>query len=177
MSTEINLAINRNKTSSFLSTVKVKKIRLFALTFLFVVGGLSAVLFLIIASSPLQSLRQQEQEAASTLNANQAKFGKYLLIKNQLASIQSLLDTRPNLSASIDIFISLIPAEITVSSVAVTEKTLAFDVTTQSLSAIETFFTKIHEKVANNEVPSSISTSPIAYNPTSGQYGFTIDFK
>lgn len=177
MKTEINLAIKRKKTSILISTAKVKKLRLFALIFLFAVGGLSAVLFLIIASSPLPSLRVQEKEAVSTLGNYQVQFGKYLLIKDQLASIQKLLDSRPDLSPSIDIFLSLIPPEVTVSSVAFTETTLSFGVTTHSLSALESFFAAVKEKAERNDVPPSVATSPISYNPGTGEYGFTIDFK
>lgn len=177
MNTEINLAIKRKKTGTLISIAKVKKLRLFGLIFLFAVGGLSAVLFLIIAASPLPSLRQQEQEAARTLNNYQVQFGKYLLIKDQLASIQTLLDSRPGLSPSIDIFLSLIPPEITVSSIAFTETTLSFGVTTHSLSALESFFTVVKEKAEKKDVPSSVATGPIVYDSISGEYGFTIDFK
>lgn len=177
MNTEINLAIKRKKTSSLISTKKVKKLRLFALIFLFVVGGLSAALFAIIAASPLPALREQEQEAAATLSGQQAKFGKYLLIKSQLTSIQALLDSRPNLSPAIDTFISLVPSNITVIGVAITEETLGFGVTSKSLDAISLLFSTIEEKVQQKQLPSTIVVSPIAYSGADGSYSFTIDFR
>jgi len=177
MSTDINLAVKRKKTSSLISTKKVKKLRLSALIFLFIVGGLSAALFAIIASSPLPSLRGQEQEAAAALSAQQAKFGKYLLIKIQLSSIQTLLDTRPNLSSAIDTFISLVPTNVTVAGVAITEETLGFGVTSKSLDAISLLFVTIEEKVQQKQLPSTIVVSPIAYSGADGMYSFTIDFR
>lgn len=177
MSTDINLAIKRKKTSSLISTKKVKKLRLFALIFLFAVGGLSAALFAIIASSPIPALRQQEQEAAATLSAQQAKFGKYLLIKSQLSSIQTLLDSRPNLAPAIDTFISLVPANVTIAGVAITEKTLGFSVTSNSLDAISLLFATIEEKVQQKQLPQTIVVSPIAYGGADGAYSFTIDFR
>lgn len=176
MSTEINLAIRRKKSSTLLSTKKVKKLRLFALFFLFAVGGLSAILFLIIASSPLPSLRQQEEEAASLLTAQQAKFGKYLLIKSQLASMKLLLESRPDLLTAVDTFNSLIPPGVNVAAVSITEKTLAFGVTSSSLTSIEQLFTAIDEKVSKDLLPHTIVTSPIAFNQSSGEYSFTLDF-
>ena len=107
MSNEINLAIRRTQKGLLVSSSRIRQLRLIALIFLFCVGGLSFFLFIIISTSPLPSLRDQEQKASAKLTASQGKFGKYLLLRNQLKSIGSLLSMRPNLSRGIDAFLSL----------------------------------------------------------------------
>lgn len=176
MNNEINLAIRRKQRNLLVSSSRVRQLRLVALISLFCVGGFSVLLFIIISTSPLPSLRNQEQRASAALSANQEKFGKYLLLRSQLGSIKSLLSTRPNLSRGIDTFLSLIPQGIQVSQVALSESAISFAVHSDSLTLLQTFFDTVAERAQEHVVPINVSTSPIT-EASDGSYSFTIAFK
>lgn len=177
MKTDINLAIRHKVTSRLLSASQIKKLRLGAIILLFTVGVLSVGLFLTIAASPLTSLRQQEQDAGNTLKRYQSQFGKQLLVRSQLESIQSLLAARPNLGRSIDTILAIIPPGVQVSTVAISEKEISMNATASTLDQINVLFTAILEKVAAKEVPSTVTTSGIAYSTVTGEYSLQITFE
>lgn len=175
MNNGINLAIRRKQHALLVSSSRIRQLRFLSLVFLFSVGGLSVFLFIVISTSPLPSLREQEQKASAVLTANQEKFGKYLLLRNQLALIKTLLSERPNLSKGIETFLSLIPQEVAVSKIHLTERTISFDVTSSSLTALQTLFDTIAVKAQQRVVPVNVETGPIG--EVNGEYTFNVAFK
>lgn len=176
MSADINLSIRKKQEKGFITSSQVHKLRLVALIFLFGVAALSAGLFLIIAASPLPQLREEEQRASETLKSQQSKFGKYLLLREQLSAIQVLLNTRPDLRKTIEVVFAIIPQGLQVSGIEISEKHISMGVSTASLDAISSFFQSIQDRAVQKVVPTSISTSSIGYSASTGEYSFTITF-
>jgi Tfp pilus assembly protein PilN len=176
MNTEINLAIRKRGETRVISAKRIKKIRFVAVGVLFLVGVLSSGLFLIIASSPLQKLRDEEKQNEADLNSYQEIHAKQLLVSSQLASISQLLATRPDLRNKIDTVLQMIPPGVSVSDLSIDEKKISMNVTTSSLKALDSFFQAIAGNAATKQIPEEVTTSAIGYSATTNAYSMQITF-
>ena len=138
MSIEINL-IHGSKSRKNTLLNKIAAIRVFSLSFLFIVSFSSIVLFMLIALSPLPSLQQREKEEAKTLSLFNEKIVKVLLTKERVNHITTVLNTRPVYAETLQKMTAQVPGDIVVDSVKVVGSKIEMNVSSGTLVNLDMF--------------------------------------
>lgn len=143
MRSEINFVTVQKQIISPSEAAKIQKARYFAFGSLFIVALLSIMLFIGIAFSPLDSLKNEENTLLSTITGMHDKYTKMLLLNQRVTEISQLLNTRPSYDKTIDSLLKQAPTSVSLQSVNINNGTMTAKVISSSLDDINTFLTNV----------------------------------
>jgi hypothetical protein len=177
MNSSINLLVRGTSGKSAIDPRKIRMLRMVAFVLLCSVAGLSVLLFITIASSPLGNLKKQEKEAQGKLSLLQTQFTKQLLIKNQLTTIATLLHTRANLVKTYQIVETNLPSDMTIKSLTINSISLSLSLRALSLAHLEKFLNVLKQKSESKELMATVAISGIVFDPVNRYYSLQVDIK
>lgn len=169
MNNEINLLhTTKKKTNTLLS--KLAAIRMFSLSFLFLISFASISLFILIALSPLPSLQQRESDEAKTQSLFHDKVAKILLTKERIADISMILKTRPVIADTLQRLVAQVPDDFTVGNVKFDGEKVEFTVSTSSLAGVDALTANVVAFNKKEKKFSKVTLTGLSLNTDNGQY-------
>lgn len=169
MKNEINL-LPQKKRRSTKDSRQTLILRLVSLGLLLLVATSSAGIFLITALSPLQSLRQEEQEVSQALNNMRTKSIKYVLANTRLTDIGTFLDSRLKYPETLEDMQSLGEEEVSFTGIKLYQKDVTLTVSSNSLKAINEMVNGLKSKSEGERLYSNFSISNLDYQIKNGVY-------
>jgi len=181
MSNSINLLHTNRPSHSPIVSKRIKFIRTISLGFLFIVGTVSAILFILTTFSPLEKLQEEERAILVEFSSGeiQKKADSYFLTKVRSEDISKLLSTRSQLLNLYGEVVVLAEGSISLSNIAVTKEATVMSAESPSLTEIQGMLDGIVKITKKYPAITSSTLSDIKYDPISGKYSFSVslDFK
>lgn len=160
----INLAIAKKRNTSRISDKNIKYLRLFAISFLTIVGLFSATLFIIIATSPISKLREERSAIESSFSNSNTQYGKYVLTKSRLSKVDSLKKSRNDFATTYDILEREKPVSLNFVSINITEDSMQLGIESASVNDLENYLEYIQTKAEDKTLPSNVIADSITYD-------------
>lgn len=174
MSNEINLLLGRKtQPPSFL-----KRRFLFhslALGLMFIVSFASVVIFILIALTPLPSLKEREKDEMKRLSFYNEMIGELILTKDRLTEVNHILKKRPTYSLTLETVRKLLPASVSMDETHVNEKVLSLTVSSTSLISLDSFLDQLTMTNSDLKLFRSIKLVSILYNLDKSKYTLTLE--
>lgn len=179
MSNDINL-LHANRTHH--SPILERRVRIFrtiSVTFLFLVGVLSACLFIMSNFSPLPSLKAEEEELLAQFSRDPLRKSadSYFLTKVRSEDITKLLQGRSRLMQAYNAMTGNITESVTLKSLKVDRDSSMLSITSGSLGEIERVISEVKKLPESDQSIETIALSNILFDGSSGQYSVTIEIK
>ncbi len=169
MNDQVNLLIGKTKRTSQL-TKKRDIFHFIAVGSLFAFAFFSVALFILIALSPLPSLQEREKIETKRLSFFKDLMLKINLTKDRVNNVDKILRERPTYSSSLQAIKSILPPETTMKEIHLSDKTLTFTVTSNSLVPLDVFLTSLKTKWESEENFKTITIVGLEQNFDKGEY-------
>lgn len=123
---------------------------------LVVIVFISLTLFAMSFDTTLPKLKQQENESLAKLTLMHGKSVKILLVKNRLATIGTVLKQRTSYEALLAQISKLIPASTSVDAMDIGNGTIAFTISSSSLSDLSDLLDTMTDMANNKQTFTSL---------------------
>ena len=169
MSNNINLSPSKRRTNQYqeelLKTVKKISVIFLVITVISAVG-----LFLLDINPSLSYILQQKNATLTNLSFTHGKAAKYLLIKDRIQSINSIIQGRSSFDDVIASLEQQIPTDVAVDSLSIDRKTVTVNVSSTSLSSCDTLLTNITQMLQEKKIIKAISIDTITEDQSVGKF-------
>lgn len=171
-----------NKTINLLTPEKndpvllkrIQLLRYLSLSFLFIVVVSAISVFFLILSSPLPSLRQQENVALEKLTTLRAKSSRLFLLRDRLAKIDSILRKRPAFEQTFLRIEGQMPGGVSIDRIRLTEKAFTITFSSSSLANINQFIANVQNLRREDALLTTIFLSQLSYSQDLKRYTVTL---
>jgi Tfp pilus assembly protein PilN len=174
MSKGINLVGSEKQISVKIGSKKIKLLRMISLSLLFGVSGLSIILFLLIALSPLPSLQKQEQSALQTLSQYHPDIAKHMLVEERLKNSEIILAKRSVFDQTLIKIKNKLPPDATITGITMNSGEISLTVTSTSLVVLDTFLNNLITAAEQKEDFSKVILSKLTTSEGGNTYSLTI---
>lgn len=137
MNSQINLIGDKKQKALSPLLSRLQVVRFIAMSFLFVIGVASIVLFLFIAFSPLPALQQQEKNQRETLSQYETDIAQLAFVNERMRSITTLLQDRTSVDTIFQFITSKVPAGVTITAFQINGKTASITMSSDSLELLQ----------------------------------------
>ncbi|HSW88358.1 MAG TPA: hypothetical protein VLG12_04295 [Candidatus Saccharimonadales bacterium] len=145
-----------------------------AVGFLVVTAGISVIFFLLTINPSFSSIKQRENAVLAKLSFTQGKVAKYILIKNRLRGIDSVLKKRFPMDAVLSKVQQDIPNNVNIDAINITNKTASLKLSSSSLLPLNAALSNITKQLTNKELFKKITVQSIVSDPIKQTYTLTI---
>lgn len=139
----------------------------------------SFVLFLLVIFSPLGSLQQEKKQLTAKLLVSTDTTQKLINIlhtNDRLESLVQLIAKRPAYESMLVTLEGQLPEGAIVSGVKLNNKSIIFEITSDSLGVLDTFVTNILQlHSVNTKLFRAISLTNLAYNQAQSRYTLALN--
>lgn len=156
MNKDINLLYSKKQQSLNQLAVRVKFFRLVALGVLFLVGGVSIILFLLLIASPLPQLKSTEKSLTGSLTQSHEKLLKQTLLSGRLADITLITVKRSHYGDDVEALRNELPAGAEITAFSVEKKEMSITITSQSLQDLEAYFDRLKKLTQSKKILSRV---------------------
>lgn len=170
---EINL-LPKIRESLIKRQKTVRTLRLISVAFLLATTISSLVLFFLSTSSPISSLKQEENKVLSQLSSHKEKTERMFVIRERLKHISDILDKRGDYETEITLITDKLPPLVTIDSFSVSQNAITIITSSSSLLSLKTFSDNITDIALNKKVFSKVSFDDLVYDGASGKYSLSI---
>lgn len=174
MSKSINLLGLGTNISIPKVSQKIRILRLCALVFLFFISGVSIILFLLIALSPLPTLQKKEQDVLVQLSQYHTGMAQLLLVNDRMKHSEIILSKRPAYDHTLDTIQERMPSDVAISSLTITKKEASITVASSSLDSLDTFLNNLISATEEKKDFSKVVLTKFFSDEENGAFGLTI---
>ncbi len=176
MSKSINLLGIEKQVSAKRISQKIKVLRTIAVSILFLVSGLSIVLFLLIELSPLPTLQKQEQDELAKIAQYHSDIAKYLLIKERLKSSETILAKRSNYDQGLNKIEAKIPEGASITAMKMNRDEFTITVTSTSLTQLDIFLNSLIDAAKKKQDFSKVTLKKFITSQDNGSFSVILSF-
>lgn len=179
MSSDINLLDYNNKKIVPKSTSVQKRLRLAAVSLLFIVSTFSVIIFILISLSPLPDLDRQHKIASFNLSQSISEIVRLGLLKERTDNIKKIIDNRKNYDELIANLQTKLPPGVSVESFNVSDGKITFSITSKSVQRIDEFLNELIKNDSRFEKFSKITLNKISSSSEENVFlaSFTINLQ
>lgn len=170
---EINLLPNRKKNRLENDTTQ-GTLRVVSSVALALVILISISLFLLVRFNGLDTIQQSQNNTLTSLTLLHNKTAKILLIHDRLTAIQSILNSRSSLEASIDEIIQGAPSDISFDEFSIAQGQLTMTASSQSLSSLDTLNTTLTNMVLQKRGIKNYIVNAFGLDQITGKFALQI---
>jgi len=174
MNNGINLATNTQQVQSKAASEKIRTLRFIAIGVLFVVASASVIFFILIATSPLPKLKEEETSGLQSLGRHHSDIAKLSILKERSETIQKLITTRPPMSKINQTIMSKLSEGVAVQTFAVKSNIVTLTVTSKSLTQLNTFIENMIRGSQQKEF-SRVVLEDLSVDSQDGQFLVTME--
>ena len=169
MSNNINLLPSKKKSNQFEDKL-LKKGKQISIIFLVITAISSALVFLFSFDSSLSRITQQKNNTLTNLSFTHGKVAKYLLIKDRLDSISTIIQNRSSYDTIIAAIKQQLPDDVVVESLTINDKILTMSVSSSSLSSLDTFLTNTTQLFNDKKILKTMTIDSVGSDDSLGKY-------
>ncbi|PIT89380.1 MAG: hypothetical protein COU27_00595 [Candidatus Levybacteria bacterium CG10_big_fil_rev_8_21_14_0_10_36_7] len=173
MKEEINLVTNAHVESKNVRRLFLSSVVVFGLAFF---AAVVLVGYVFLLKSNFSSLDEKEQNTKTQISALSDKKNKFLITKDRLLSINALLRLRKNFEEKLEPIISLIPQELTITGLSVTDERVQVTLVTDDIFALDSF---LEEKLnfSDQDIPKGVRKIDLAsFSENTDGYLISLNF-
>lgn len=173
MNNEINLMPEARKQTSpvFKKRILLRRI---SIVLMFFISFLSITLFILIALSPLPSLKQREEDETKRMSFFNEMIIKFRMTKSRINDIAKLLEVRPVYADTINSISNYLPDNAEIIEVHLNEKALSLSIASVSLASLDSFLEKLTAKDNISKNFKKITLVSLKKDFEKGQFVLTI---
>lgn len=139
MNNSINLIDYKGKLNTESHVKNQKPLRIIAVGLLFIVSASSIIFFILIAFSPLPTLKRQSEKTAFTLSLSNNDIIKQEIIKKRLGNIKGIIEKRSNFDKLLEYLQNKLPSGVAIDSLFINKGNLSITLASKSLQPIDSF--------------------------------------
>lgn len=169
MSKEINL-LPRKNTGILEKESTVFLARIIAILSVIFVASSFVTVFFLQKNYSLSALQDEQQAVQTKLDTLTAKAKKILTLTDRTRDIQTILQTRGDLTVKVDAIQQKLPKTVTLDSFSVSQKDVSLTATSQSLTSLQDFLNALSTMVSQKEILQKLTIDSVSANVTTGVY-------
>lgn len=173
MNTNINLLLPIDEKS--LSRKKrIKILSIIAVLFLIGIGVTSLVIFLLIQSTGIASIKEEQSNVMSKISQFRDKQAKLNIAENRINNITEILKIRKDLLKITSAILVKKPDSLLIEDIEVDGKVIALTARSTSLFYIGEFIDNLTEMVMKKEIISSLTLDSLVFDGEINSYQISI---
>ncbi|OGH17958.1 MAG: hypothetical protein A3C22_01595 [Candidatus Levybacteria bacterium RIFCSPHIGHO2_02_FULL_37_10] len=173
MNTNINLLLPKDDES-----LKIKKktriFNIIAIIFVFAIGTMSLVIFLLIQAADSPSLKEEQIDVLRKLSQFQDRQIKLLTANNRIENIYEILKTRKKLPQAANVLLERIPDNLSIGNLEIDSKAISMTAQSASLFSIGELINNLTDMVKKKEIINSLTLNSLIFNEDKNTYAVTI---
>ena len=173
-SVDINLlaapVINRRKQK------KLKLVRRVAIIFLFIVGGLSLLSFFLNLSSPINSIKKQQEDVISQITAQQQKAAKIQIVNGRVSVIKQIYSQRPDFSDILSLVSSKQSEDTSLKGLDIEPASVSVTFSSISLLSLNNLLNGLIDGSKKEQEIKSVFLEDLSVSSTQASYTMTVEF-
>lgn len=142
---------------------------------LFATAVISISLFVLVISSPLTKVKQQENALLAALDASKTKISRNVIIQERLRSVTKVLKERNTYEKNIGEVLKVLPQSVTITALEINKKNMQITGNSNSLDSLNTFINTLLSMQSKKEIIASVALRSFALQKEAGKYYFTMD--
>lgn len=174
MNKGINLLGFEKKITINANLKKLKLLRILGVGLLFGISGLSIILFLFIALSPLPALQDEEKAALNRLAVHHPDIAQLFLINDRVKSGEVILSKRTNYNEILTEVRGVMPDDMTVGGLIIKKEEFSITVLSRSLLALDEFLNSLIAKSEEKKHFSKVLLTKLFLNEETKLFNATI---
>lgn len=144
---------------------------------LFATALITISLFVLVISSPLKKVQEQENKFLVTMDRSKIKISKNVIIQERLRSITEIIQKRNNYEKYTGAILAILPPSVNISSLEIDKEGMQLIGNSRSLESINTYFTAIVALQSEKKFIQSAVVKSLSSESQSGQFSFTLQMK
>lgn len=176
----MNNSINLLRTESKGNSKRRKTtyiLKIISLIFIFFVGLISIVLFVLNSRISISSVKNEEAVVLQNIAGQKDRLSKYYLLSNRLNGIEEILKERKNYTDVLNALISQIPQDTEVGSLEIDKGDISLSVNSSSLIPINKFLNNMMDLSINKHVIRNMTIESLTIDSKTGKYSLAIKAK
>lgn len=149
---------------------KLKQVRIIALVFILIVGLASVFTFVLNLASPIEGVRQEQNQILSQITSNQEKAAKLAIVNERVISISKIYSERPDYVQILDQVLSKKPNELRTSGLDIGESSIILSVSSSSLLPLNNFLNSVIDLSKTNDRIGSVFLDSLSASQNSSAY-------
>ncbi len=174
MNEGINLLEPNKKSSSVVILKHLQTTRIIVVSLLFLVSAFSVILFILVAISPLPTLKNQEQSLELNLLQSKNDIAKLALINDRTDGISHFLAKRQMLDQTLGVIESKLSGNSVVSAIQTNSSSIVVTVDSNSLQDLDNFINGLIVLVQQKKDFSQVTLVDLANNQSTNEYEITV---
>lgn len=150
-------------------------LRRISFVLLFATAVISISLFVLVISSPLTKVKQQENALLVALDASKTKISRNVIIQERLRSITKVLKERNTYEKNIEAVLKVLPQSVTITALEIHKKNMQITGNSNSLDSLNIFINALLSMQSKKESIASVALQSFALQKEAGKYYFTMD--
>ena len=158
---------------------KLKQVRLIAAAFIVLVGLMSILTFVLNISSPLDSVKKQENDILSQITSQENKAAKLAIVDERALAISKIYSQRQDFGSIVSLVLSKKTDDIKTTALNIDQSSVIVTISSASLLSLNNFLNSVINVLKNNNQVSSVFLDSLSVNQTSSSYvmGIRINLK
>lgn len=176
MNNDINLVHDKN-TENFVLKARAKIFRNVAIIALSVISFLSILLFILASTSPLSSIKKNENTTLYNISFLHAKSAKLYLLNDRLKNISTILSTRKNYTETLGTLLSEVPSDASANTFEIDKDNIVLKVSSKSLIPINKFLDSFINLSSTKKIIKDIIITGLTLDKQTGTYSIFVKAK
>lgn len=149
-------------------------LRRISFVLLFATASIAISLFVLVISSPLQQVQQQENDYLSAMDKSKVKISKNVIIQERLNSTGKILRDRNHYEKFTGAVLQVLPSSLVITSIEIDQKEMQIIGESRSLDSINTYLNALVLMQTKKELIQSVVLKSLSSQSEDGKYVFTI---
>jgi hypothetical protein len=168
---DINLvSTDANRLEKRLHHLKLAK--MIAFFCLFVVAGISVIVFLVNFTLPIKTVQQDQEQTLSNISSLSQKMGKYYLINDRTTALSDIIVKRNDYITLTNLLLAKLPKELSVTTFNVENNKLEFTVSSTTLVPVRDYIEYVLA-INNPKIIRNIRNEGIVLTAVEGKYSLS----
>jgi hypothetical protein len=169
MNTNINLLLPQDE-KSLKERRRMKLVNLAAILSLLGVGFLSFIIFLMIDSVDINSVKRDQENILREINLLEEKQAKLIVVNDRIENVKKVLSDRRDLSFVMSSVLTRVPSNLEIADLSISDTSIVVTVVSSSLFPIGEFINNITVMVKEKEVINSLVVSSLIFDKSDNNY-------
>lgn len=173
MNANINLILRTDEQSSKRKK-RIKILNFIAFASLIGIGLVSLSIFILIQAINLSSVKKAQEDVLQKMSQFQNRQAKLFVLNNRVENIGKILETRKDLSKTMNGLLAKIPGQLSVDNFEVDDKSVIISGQSRSLSVIGEFINNLTDMVRKKEIIKSLTLSSLILDENRNTYQVSV---
>lgn len=172
MNSSINLISTKNDDLE-LKLKRLRIVRSIAVASLVLIVLMSVGVFILTLQVPLASIKKEEASTLNDISYLHDKAAKLYLANDRVSNINNIIAKRKNYSEVVNKIVGLMPSDLSIDSLTITDQAILLTVSSNSLQSINQFLNSYVDFGNKGKPIDSVSVDNLVVNTKTGRYSLS----